>query len=151
MESTTARLTVEDLRIGDVLCSPRGFGLYSHYFAWLGGGWVAELAGDVSKDVATARARISRLEVATGGKQLKLMGRCTAPAEEVFRRLEEVMGTGGYHLVWKNCEHFARYVSTGVARSTQVNAALIISAIGFVTYLLSTDDEQSSGKAKRSA
>lgn len=130
-------LTLADLQMGDLLASPRALGFYAHYFVWLGNGLVLELAGDVRKDVSTARFRTSLLQEATNGQGLKLIERCTSSSSDVLRRVQEVSGFTGYDLVEKNCEHLARYICSGQWVSKQVQRAVIAGLIGFGILLLS--------------
>jgi hypothetical protein len=48
--------------------------------------------------------------------------------EETVARAESMVGQPGYHLMFDNCEHFARWCATGEYESEQVNVA--VSATG---------------------
>lgn len=45
-----------------------------------------------------------------------------------------------YHLLLDNCEHFARFVTTGKKVSLQVQNGIALGVIGLVIYLASRDD-----------
>ena len=44
------------------------------------------------------------------------------PPAQVHQRCMEVDGKKGYHVLYNNCEHVARYCATGEATSTQLDA-----------------------------
>jgi hypothetical protein len=45
-------------------------------------------------------------------------------AEETVRRARSRLGERKYNLVFNNCEHFALWCKTGIAKSSQVNEAV---------------------------
>lgn len=44
------------------------------------------------------------------------------PAAEVVRRAESRLGEAGYHLLFNNCESFAKWCVTGEEKSRQINS-----------------------------
>lgn len=44
------------------------------------------------------------------------------PLDEVVRRAESRLGNGGYHLLFNNCESFAKWCATGEEKSRQINS-----------------------------
>lgn len=55
-------------------------------------------------------------------------------AEEVAKRALGEVGKGGYHLLFKNCEHFAVWCATGVSESVQVQRIIDILKAGGGVY-----------------
>ena len=55
--------------------------------------------------------------------------------EDALRRIQQAFADPSYRLFDNNCEHFARYVATGVKESTQVQAAGIVVGLAALVYL----------------
>jgi hypothetical protein len=54
------------------------------------------------------------------------------PLEETVTRALSCLGHQGYSIIWRNCEHFARWCAVGRHESTQVRDALGSAvAVGF--------------------
>ena len=52
-------------------------------------------------------------------------------------RLQQALGLPCYDLVFNNCEHFARYVATGVRESRQVKEVLTLAGVvGIVAFAM---------------
>jgi hypothetical protein len=52
--------------------------------------------------------------------------------EQTVARAESMVGESGYHLVFDNCEHFARWCATGEYESEQVQTAVSATAVAGV-------------------
>lgn len=103
-------------RPGDLLRLRRG--LYDHYAVLLSHWRVLEFAG---KDPATARPRIVPFDVFANGQLVHVVERSFSSADEIeYRAWHVVLHPQAYDLLWNNCEHIARFVASGVKRSTQV-------------------------------
>lgn len=103
-------------RIGDLLRLRRG--LYDHYGVLLSDWRVLEFAG---KDPASARPRIVWFDVFASGQEPQVVERSVSSADEIeYRAWHVVTNPEAYDLIWNNCEHIARFVASGVKRSTQV-------------------------------
>jgi hypothetical protein len=120
---------VGQCRPGDHVSAPRAYGLYRHHGVLLEGGRVLHLNGgfhsawDVCLGLRPAMVRIdpiARFLKTTSELQLEFTGDPT-------RLLPE--GANGvlmpYHLLWGNCEQFARSVVGRTRRSLQVERVLI--------------------------
>lgn len=103
-------------RPGDLLRLRRG--LYDHYGVLLSDWRVLEFAG---KDPATARPRIVTFDVFANGQQVQVVERSLSSIDEIdYRAWHVVSNPQSYDLLWNNCEHIARFIASGVKRSTQV-------------------------------
>jgi hypothetical protein len=49
--------------------------------------------------------------------------------EEAIRRINQAFTTPTYNFFGNNCEHFARYVATGVRESTQLQSASFVAGL----------------------
>lgn len=52
------------------------------------------------------------------------------------KRIEHALENPSYNLFINNCEHFARYVATGVKESKQIQALAFFSGLATLVYLL---------------
>ncbi|XP_078656321.1 phospholipase A and acyltransferase 3-like [Branchiostoma floridae x Branchiostoma belcheri] len=103
---------------GDILEFPREGG-YNHLAVYVGNERVIHRTADagVREDsfwdvVGDSIARINNY--LDGEKSV-------FPGEEIVARARSQLGTGGYDLVSKNCEHFVTWCRYGVERSQQVS------------------------------
>lgn len=96
----------------------RRFRRYSHHGIDCGDGTVIHFAGGPGTVRQVERTSIGSF--ADGSEVLVRSYRHRLPAEEVVANAESRLGSGGYHLVWNNCEHFATWSSKGSAASKQV-------------------------------
>lgn len=139
--NTGDKITLDDLKTGDVICSLRGAGLYKHYGVWLGGGRVIDFSSETRKDAREARIREVDLERFSLGQQLQFDSHGNGTADEIRRRAAEVSGRIQYNLITSNCEHVARYVASGLPekwRSTQVAVVVFTTIVAFGIYFLLT-------------
>jgi len=112
---------------GTHLVTPRAGGLYNHHgvtAGWIveGVGPVGHFSGDVRKDVASARIRVTSLEEFADGYPVfaEPHERLPFTSQEIVRRLVRRLGERGYNLASRNCEHVIRWLLTGEWRSRQV-------------------------------
>ena len=111
---------------GDVIsvACTRGIIVFRHFGIDLGDGTVVHLATESDgKRMSVQRVPFEQFSV---GKPIRIeqeVGESLARDLVVERALQAV-GKSGYHLIWENCEHFAREIKTGVARSHQVEDAI---------------------------
>ena len=126
--------------IGDILKTPRCLGLYAHYGVYFGNHLVLEFAGDQAKDVTTARPRISHVDAFADGHPVEVVGRSSSTDAQMAERLQEVLSNPArYNAYSYNCEHLARYVATGVRRSTQSDRVTFAGLVVFALWLLGED------------
>lgn len=52
------------------------------------------------------------------------------------KRIHEALKKPEYDLFGNNCEHFARYVTTGIKESKQLQSAVAVIALGAILYSL---------------
>ncbi len=75
----------------------------------------------------------------TSGKW-HLVNGATVPPNQIdgaITRIKISLATPDYHLIFSNCEHFARFVTQGIAQSTQVQNVAVV--VGLALCLLSND------------
>ncbi len=58
---------------------------------------------------------------------------------EAVARIKVSLATPNYHLIFSNCEHFARFVTQGIAQSTQVQNVVVVGGLAAAFLLLSND------------
>lgn len=104
---------------GKVIYADRS--LYRHYGIGVEGGSVIHFEPDVSE---CGRVVISSAHEFSGGSGIRICHRTHGKYAEdkiVERAYSKLYSDfGGYDLLNNNCEHFARWASTGQASSTQV-------------------------------
>jgi hypothetical protein len=150
-------MSVPSFKPGDIICADRL--LYKHYGVYAGNNRVIHFAPKHGLEINPKDAFIqetsldefikdSHSHVDNGVNPLY------SPEETVRRaRTQLSLGKGQYNLVFKNCEHFARWCKSGVAESHQVNTvagvavgvALTAAAVGIgigIHNLLSDTDKK---------
>lgn len=96
---------------------------YSHHGVDVGNGEVVHFTGEPGRKAGAQIRRTSSEEFCRGGKvEIRVYQQCLPP-DEVIAHAESKLGDAGYHLVFNNCEHFARWCVTGKHSSGQVNGA----------------------------
>lgn len=65
----------------------------------------------------------------------KLLGRITDQPHAIDR-MNKAFQTPNYHLFGNNCEHFARYVATGVRESKQVQSGVFVAGLALLVYVV---------------
>lgn len=93
---------------------------YWHHGIDLGDGTVVHLPSEPGDAGIEQVTRTSMGEFARGGMIEVVREEGALPPEEVVERALGRLGRHGYHLIWNNCEHFARWCVTGAHRSGQV-------------------------------
>jgi len=110
------------LRRGDHLHAgyPRGA---HHDGIYLGNGNVIHLTGAPGGGKAGARVRIDTLAVFAVGRPVTVRPYAgNHDPDAIIARAMSRLGDGGYHLIFNNCQHFARWCSTGDHVSEQVES-----------------------------
>jgi hypothetical protein len=98
----------------------RGILPYWHFGIDIGDGTVVHLATEGTSEAMSVQ-RIP-VESFSNGKRVYIEAvKSPFLDSEVVERALQSVGQSGYHLAANNCEHFARYIKTGVARSHQVD------------------------------
>jgi hypothetical protein len=110
------------LRRGDHLRarSPRGA---HHDGIYLGNGDVIHLTGAPDGGKAGARVRIDTLAVFAADRPVTVRPYVgDHDPDAIIARAMSRLGDGGYHLIFNNCQHFARWCATGDHLSEQVDS-----------------------------
>src|SRR5487761_16966 len=109
-------------RRGDHLRAGRGG--YHHDGIYLGNGQVIHLTSSPGEGKVGARVRIVPLEAFASGGPVTIRPYAGGhdPDAIIARALSQV-GEGSYHLLFNNCQHFARLCAPGDHDSEQVDAA----------------------------
>jgi len=93
---------------------------FQHHGVDCGNGWVIHYTGEIGQK---QNAEVQRTLIGgfSGGAEVHVISYSSANApDEVVTRAESRLGESSYHLVWNNCEHFARWCKTGDHASEQV-------------------------------
>jgi hypothetical protein len=110
-------------RRGDHLRADRPGG-YHHDGIYLGNGQVVHLTSIPGRGKAGARVRIDPLEVFASGSPVAVRPYAgNHDPDAIIARALSQLGEGDYHLLFNNCQHFARWCATGDRVSEQVDAA----------------------------
>jgi HRAS-like suppressor 3 len=117
-------------QVGDLLKFSGALGYPSlyHYGVYLGDGAVAHLYARGGKDKMSAEVQVVSLpqfvQLAYAHNVPVLTERVAPqhrlPDGAVVQRALSRVGSKNYHVLFNNCEHFARWCVTGEARSEQV-------------------------------
>lgn len=111
------------LRRGDHIRAGRP-GAPHHDGIYLGNGHVIHLTGIPGGGKADARVRIDTLAVFAAGRPVIVRPYAGHhDPEAIIARAMSKLGDGNYHLVFNNCQHFARWCATGDHLSEQVSSA----------------------------
>lgn len=98
-------------------------GAAHHDGIYLGNGQVIHLCGVPGGGKASAHVRIDTLEVFAAGRPVTIRPYAgNHDPEAVIARAVSRFGDGNYHLVFNNCQHFARWCATGDHHSEQVSS-----------------------------
>ncbi len=103
-----------------------------HDGIYLGNGYVIHLTGPDGAGKAGAHVRIDTLAVFAVGRPVTVRPYAdNHDPDAVIARAMSKLGQGGYHLIFNNCQHFARWCATGDHVSEQVDsAAATVGTIG---------------------
>ena len=100
---------------------------YHHHGIDLGEGQVIHRSGEPDDLMNKTHARIvvCSLEEFLEGGELEIEDaiRPWDDAQAVINRAMSQIDSGGYHLIWNNCEHFAHWARRGKWKSQQVRQA----------------------------
>src|SRR5579862_5736755 len=110
------------LRLGDHLRAgyPRGV---HHDGIYLGNGEVIHLTGSPDGGKAGARVRIDTLAVFAVGRPVTVRPYAgNHDPDAIIARAMSRLGDGGYHLLFNNCQHIARWCATGDHLSEEVES-----------------------------
>jgi len=98
-------------------------GAAHHDGIYLGSGQVIHLCGVPGGGKASAHVRIDTLEVFAAGRPVTVRPYAgNHDPEAVIARAMSRLGDGNYHLIFNNCQHFARWCATGDHHSEQVTS-----------------------------
>jgi cell wall-associated NlpC family hydrolase len=113
-------------RPGDIIYADRG--LYQHYGLYAGDDKVIHFAPLRGKEINAENAIIheTTLEEFLKVGELKIDKKSKAQYSRkgIVGRARSQIGARGYNLVFNNCEHFARWCTSGVSESKQVENAV---------------------------
>jgi Lecithin retinol acyltransferase len=104
---------------------------YTHHGVEVYDGMVVHFSGTPSSK-SGATIRKDSLEAFAHGKKIHLRRYSDPPPlppDEAVRNAESNIGESRYHLVWNNCEHFARWCVTGKLKSSQVEGVEALGAV----------------------
>ncbi len=98
-------------------------GALHHDGIYLGGGRIIHLTGGEGGGKASARVRTDSLAVFASGRPVTVRPYAEGhDPDAIIARAESKLGEGGYHLIFNNCQHFARWCATGDHHSEQVTS-----------------------------
>lgn len=102
--------------------------LYTHHGILVGANEVIHYSGEPLEKIH-ASVRLDSLETFLGEGTIEVVTYSAAlPVEETIAKARSRLSESGYHLVFNNCEHFARWCKTGDHASDQVNDAVAATA-----------------------
>jgi hypothetical protein len=111
------------LRRGDHIRAGRP-GIPHHDGIYLGNGYVIHLTGIPGGGKAGAHVRIDTLAVFASGRPVTVRPYAgNHDPDAIIARAMSKLGDGNYHLIFNNCQHFARWCATGTHHSEQVSSA----------------------------
>jgi hypothetical protein len=117
---------------GDHIYVRRPLG-YTHHGVDCGDGTVIHFTGEPGRSKADASIARTPLEDFLGGSVLRVQRYGSRDdAAATMARANSKVGETGYHLVFNNCEHFARWCVTGRGVSEQVRGVGSLTAQGAV-------------------
>lgn len=101
-----------------------------HDGIYLGNGQVIHLCGAPDGGKASACVRIDTLELFAASRPVTIRRYAgNHDPEAVIARAMSRLGDGNYHLIFNNCQHFARWCATGDHHSEQVTSVTASSGI----------------------
>jgi Lecithin retinol acyltransferase len=99
-------------------------GAIHHDGIYLGNGQVVHLTGVPGGGKAGAHVRIDALAVFAAGRPVSVRPYAgNHDPDAIIARAMSMLGAGNYHLIFNNCQHFARWCATGDRVSEQVTSA----------------------------
>lgn len=147
------------MNIGDLVVFPRTG--YSHWAVYIGSGKIIHLTCDGLDDTSPPSVFLSAIgrnvnkAVVKEGDFRQVAGTSRArknnekdkrytpfDVDKIKARAESKLGTRGYNIIWKNCEHFANWCRYGEEESDQVTSILgrastvvCVGAFGSVSFI----------------
>jgi hypothetical protein len=109
---------------------------YWHHGIDCGDGTVIHYTGSPFEHVGAAIRLTSLDDFAKGGKVKVVSSPAEGDADLVIARAESRLGETTYHVLTNNCEHFARWCSTGRHESKQVLRVAASLCIGAGLFLV---------------
>jgi hypothetical protein len=128
-------MNLNTLRTGDLIVRQKG-PFSTHYIVWIG--WKNGVQV-VAENHNGEGVRYTSLEEALAGKPIKRLenfGGTESQRSLVISEINKMLGRS-YDLVVFNCEHFARWISTGRTESKQVEITSNIAVFGGAALLTS--------------
>lgn len=127
------KMNISNLKIGDLIVRQKG-PFSTHYIVWIG---YQNGVPIVAENQIGHGVRYTTLREALNGKPIlrfEKFGGTETQRSLVIPKINKMLGKQ-YDLIVFNCEHFARWISTGKSESRQVNFVSWI-AIIVGTYLI---------------
>lgn len=131
-------MNINTLRIGDLIVRQKG-PFSTHYIVWIG--WQNGVQV-VAENHNGEGVRYTSLEEALAGRPIKRFekfGGSESQRNLVISEINKMLGKS-YDLVVFNCEHFARWISTGKIESKQVRITSNLAVFGGAALLTSKND-----------
>ncbi len=128
-------MNISTLKIGDLIVRQKG-PFSTHFMVYIG---MQNGVQMVAENQSGLGVRFTSLANALAGnviKRFEKFGGTESQRSWVIPKIQNLLGKN-YDLVVFNCEHFARWVSTGKVESKQVKVASNLAILGGVTMLAS--------------
>jgi hypothetical protein len=130
-------MTISTLKIGDLIVRQKGL-FSTHFMVYVG---IHNGVRMVAENQSGIGVRFTSLANALAGnviKRFEKFGGTDSQRNLVIPKIKNLLGTS-YDLVVFNCEHFARWISTGKIESKQVKLASNIAIVSGATMLASNN------------
>lgn len=131
-------MNINTLKTGDLIVREKG-PFSTHYIVWIGWRNGVEL---VAENHNCDGVRYTSLENALAGKPInrfEKFGGTEAQRLQVISEINKLLGRS-YDLIVFNCEHFARWISSGKFESNQVRVASSLAVISGIAMLASNNE-----------
>ncbi len=106
---------------------------YWHHGIDCGDGTVIHYAGTV-REKSDAYVRRTSLAEFAKGRPMQTVSRGASDPELAMSRAESQLGSGRYHLLFNNCEHFSAWSAGGRRTSGQLNALLTLGSSSVIRW-----------------
>lgn len=140
---------MRDIQRGDMIRVKRG--LYDHYGIYVGNNRVihysGSLSGKLTKEPRVEEVSLRKFLDGAESYQYYVDDENGYSADETIRRARRLLGEEKYDLVFRNCEHFARWCRTGEDRSYQVENVLMTAGAALLGWFATggTSDKRKAG------
>lgn len=130
-------MNINTLNTGDLIVREKG-PFSTHYIVWIG--WNNGIRV-VAENHSIHGVRYTSLDEALAGKPIKRFEKFGGTESQRYLVISEINKLIGrsYNLIVFNCEHFARWISTGRIESRQVQAASNLALVGGAAMLTSNN------------